>query len=72
MDADAIITRATTLVQREQLNDDVVFATPFKGNVPSRRTVSLDAARVRYAGMGSLGLLVMAGALRRRSRGKLG
>ena len=67
-DPGALITRATTVIAREQLNDDAVFATPFAGTVPSHRTVSLDAARVRYAGLGSLGLLVMAGALRRRPR----
>jgi len=70
IDEGALITRATTLVLRERLGDDVVFATPFKGDVPSQRYVSLDTARVRDAGMGSLGLLMLAGALRRRSRGR--
>ena len=69
-DARAVITRATTLVAREQLADDVVFGTPFTSAVPAVRVVSLDAARVRYAGMGSLGLLLLAGALRRGSRGR--
>jgi hypothetical protein len=68
VDGGAVITRATTLVLRERLGDDVMFATPFEGDVPSRRHVSLDATSVRYAGMSSLGLLVMASALRRRAR----
>ena len=68
MDAHTVITRATTLIAREQLADDAVFATPFKDALPSQRIVSLDAARVRYAGVGSLGLLLLAGGLRRRSR----
>ena len=74
IDPNATLTRATTVVAREQINDDVVFATPFTGAVPSQRQVSLSLAApgVRYAGMGSLGLLLLAGALRRRSRSALG
>jgi len=70
MDENATITRATTVLAREKINDDAIFATPFKGTVPSQRRVSLDAARIRYASMGSLALLLVAGALRRRSRGR--
>lgn len=72
IDQSATITRATTVVARELINDDVVFATPFAGPVPSQRRVSLDATSVRYAGMGSLGVLLLAGTLRRRSRSSLG
>jgi len=70
VDADAVLTRATTLLPRERIEADAVFATQFKGAVPSYRTVGLGAARVRYAGMGSLALLLLAGGLRRRSRGR--
>ena len=70
IDGNATITRATTVVSRERISDDVVFGTPFAGAVPSQRRVSLEAEHVRYAGMGSLALLLMAGALRRRSRGR--
>lgn len=68
IDEGSTITRATTVLLRERIQDDVVFGTPFEGDVPSRRHVSLEAERVRYASMGALGLLLMAGALRRRSR----
>lgn len=68
IDAGAVITRATTVLAREQINEDAVFATPFEDSVPSQRYVSRDAAQVRYAGMGSLALLLLAGALRRRAR----
>jgi len=70
IDGNATITRATTVVSRERISDDVVFGTPFAGAVPSQRRVSLEAEHVRYAGMGSLPLLLMASALRRRSRGR--
>ncbi|HET7541361.1 MAG TPA: DUF2330 domain-containing protein [Polyangiaceae bacterium] len=66
IDGGAIITRATTVVAREQISDDVVFATPFQGNVPSQRHVSLSGSSVRYAGMGLLPLVFIARALRRR------
>jgi len=69
IDNNSMITRATTVVARDRLDDDVVFATQYTRGVPSQRHVSLDVVRVRYASMGSLGLLVMAGALRRRWRG---
>jgi hypothetical protein len=69
-DAGAVITRATTVVVREKIAEDAVFATPFKGDVPAQRSVSLDTGGVRYAGMGSIGLLLMARALRRRARGR--
>jgi hypothetical protein len=68
IDDGAVITRATTAVDRSQLSDDVVFATPFSGNIPSTRHVSLSPRRARYAGIGSLGFLFMAHALRRRTR----
>ena len=70
IDGNATITRATTVVSRERISDDVVFGTPFAGAVPSQRRVSLEAEHVRYAGMGSLPLLLMASALRRRSRSR--
>ncbi|HEY0468384.1 MAG TPA: DUF2330 domain-containing protein [Polyangiaceae bacterium] len=70
IDTGAVITRATTLLSRDQISEDVVFTAPFNGSVPSQRFVSRDAAHVRYAGMGSLALLLMAGALRRRSRSR--
>jgi hypothetical protein len=48
----------------------VIFATPFQGEVPSQRFVSLSRVRARYASMGWLGFLVTAGALRRARRRK--
>jgi len=68
MDDEAVITRATTVVSRSQLFDDVVFATPVAGNIPNGRTVSLSPLRARYASFGSLGLVFVAHALRRRGR----
>ena len=68
IDDGAVITRATTAVDRSQLSDDVVFATPFSGNIPNTRHVSLSPLRARSAGIGSLGFLFMAHALRRRGR----
>ena len=69
IDSGATITRATTVIARDQIGDDVVFATPFSGNVPAQRYVSLGGLGVRYASsMGTLALLLTAGALRRRSR----
>jgi len=69
VDRGAIVTRATTLVSREQISEDVVFV-PFTGIVQRERWVSRDAGHVRYAGLGALGLLLMAGALRRHSRSR--
>ena len=71
VDSDAVLTRATTILPRDRIEDDAVFATQFKGDVPSYRVVSLGAAHARYAGMGSLALLLVAGGLRRRSRGRV-
>jgi len=68
VDSNAVLTRATTVLARERIEADVIFGTPFAGNVPTQRTVSLEGERVRYAGLGSLALLLAAGALRRRSR----
>jgi hypothetical protein len=68
MDDGAVITRATTVVGRSQLSDDVVFTTPFSGSIPNSRHVSLSTLRARYASIGSLGILFVAHALRRRVR----
>jgi hypothetical protein len=68
MDDGAIVTRATTVVDRAQLSDDVVFATPFTGNIPNSRQVSLSPRGTRYASIGSFGIVFVAGALRRRTR----
>ena len=68
MDDGAVITRATTVVSRVQLSDDVVFATPVGGSVPNTRQVSLSPLRARYARYGSLGIVFVALALRRRGR----
>jgi Uncharacterized protein conserved in bacteria (DUF2330) len=68
MDDGAVITRATTVMDRSQLSDDVVFATPFSGNIPNRRNASLSPLRVRHASIGLLGVLFAAHALRRRLR----
>jgi hypothetical protein len=68
MDDGAIITRATTVVDRSRLSDDVVFATPFKGEIPNRRSASLSPLRTSYASIGLLGILCGAHALRRRVR----
>ncbi len=71
-DANVMLTRATTVVARENLSDDVIFGTRVTRYVPSQRTASLNAVRVRYASMGSLGLLLLAGALRRVAKSKRG
>jgi Uncharacterized protein conserved in bacteria (DUF2330) len=68
MDDGAVITRATTVVARSQLSDDVAFATPFSGNIPNHRSASLSALGARYASFGSLGIVLVAHALRRRVR----
>ncbi|MET0596197.1 MAG: hypothetical protein ABW133_26105, partial [Polyangiaceae bacterium] len=68
IDSGAIVTRATTVVGRQHLSDDVLFAKPYPGEIPNRRTTSLSPLRTRTAGIGSLGLLLAAHALRRRSR----
>lgn len=68
-DPGAVLTRATTVVSREQLTEDVVFATPFKGEVPNSRFASQSVLGPRSGTVGSLGLVVVAGALRRRRRG---
>jgi hypothetical protein len=69
-DPGAVLTRATTVVSREQLTEDVVFATPFKGEVPSYRFASRSVLGPRSGTFGSLGLVVVAGALRRRRQGR--
>jgi hypothetical protein len=68
MDDGAVITRATTVMASSQLSDDVVFATPFKGNIPNRRMASLSPLRAHYASIGLLGISLAAHALRRRLR----
>jgi len=68
IDSGATVTRATTTIAREKIDEDVVFATPFTADVPAQRYVSLDNSSVRYAGMGALPLVLLARALRRRSR----
>jgi hypothetical protein len=68
MDDGAIITRATTVMDRAQLTDDAVFATPFSGTIPHIRQVSLSPLRPRYASIGSLGIVAVALAMRRRVR----
>ena len=68
MDGGAVITRATTVIDRSQLADDVVFATPVSGTIPNGRQVSLSARQIRYASTGSLGILLALHALRRRGR----
>jgi hypothetical protein len=68
MDDGAIITHATTVVDRSQLSDDVVFDTPFTGNIPNHRSASLSPLRERSASIGLLGILFGAHALRRRVR----
>jgi hypothetical protein len=68
MDDGAVITRATTVVGRAQLSDDVAFAAPFSGNIPNMRQVSLSPLRARYASLSALGILFVAHVLRRRGR----
>ncbi|HYP97336.1 MAG TPA: DUF2330 domain-containing protein, partial [Polyangiaceae bacterium] len=68
VDDGATVTRATTVLPRAKIEDDVVFSTPFPNPVPSQRFVSVGGEHVRYAGMGALALLLTAGALRRRAR----
>lgn len=70
VDEDAVLTRATTVLPRERIEDDAVFTTQFKGAVPSTRIVRAGAARVHYAGVGLLALLLVTGGLRRRSRAR--
>ena len=62
-DPDAIITRATTVVASEELSTDVVFATPFKDEVPNSRFASADARRSGTAGFNAFGLLVVGAAV---------
>lgn len=65
-DAGAVVTRATTVVSREELSEDVVFATAFKGEVPNSRFASQSVLGPRSGSFGSLGLVMVAGVLRRR------
>ncbi|MFZ5894276.1 MAG: DUF2330 domain-containing protein [Myxococcota bacterium] len=70
IDDGAVITRATTVIQRTALSDDVVFATPYSGNIPNYVYASVLTQHPRYASFGPLGVLFAAGALRRRWRGR--
>lgn len=45
LDNDAIITRATTVVERDQLTTDAAFATPFTDNIPTSRRLSLAPSK---------------------------
>lgn len=44
LDSGAVVTRATTIIPRDQLTTDAVFATPFTRDVRSSRTLSLAPA----------------------------
>jgi len=68
MDDGAVVTRATTVVDRSQVSDDVVFATPFSGEIPKRRSASVSHLGARYASIGLLGIAAIAHTLRRRGR----
>lgn len=68
VDKGALVVRATTVLAREKIDEDVVFTTPFSGTLPSERFVRLGGEGVRYAGMGSLAWLLLAAALRRGTR----
>lgn len=67
IDPAATVTRSTTVVAREALTVDAIFASPPPATAPNTRWVSRNVFRSHYAGFGPLGLLVLAG-LRRRGR----
>jgi hypothetical protein len=64
VDSGAIVTRATTVIERAALDRDALFMTPFAGALPRHRFAVLQLEDVRYASGGLLGLLL----LRRRHR----
>lgn len=45
-DSDAMITRATTVVARDELTADAMFATAFKEDIPDSRTLSFSASKL--------------------------
>jgi hypothetical protein len=68
MDDNTIVTRATTVIARENLSDDAIFTTPFADPIPNSRQASLPFFRTRNASIGSFGILLVAHILRRRGR----
>ena len=62
-----VVTRLSTVVPADALTEDVIFDTPFEGDVPRERHVlSSSAVGYRAVGMGSLAAVLLAGLLRRR------
>jgi hypothetical protein len=62
-----VVTRLSTVMPAAALSEDVIFDTPFKGDVPRERHVlSSSAVGYRAVSMGSLAALLLAGLLRRR------
>ncbi len=62
LDSDAIVTRATTVVERDQLTTDAAFATPFTDDIPTSRRLSLAPSKQHQPQAQWFGL-VMFGAL---------
>lgn len=67
-DEGVVVTRATTVLVKEKISDDVVFATTIEKEVPSTRYALLNLTGPRVGSYAPLGLGVLAVALRRRRR----
>ncbi len=67
LDDGAVVTRATTILARDALDADAFFTTPVTRDIPNVRYASAPTPRAVYAGLGPLGVLLLAG-LRRRTR----
>ena len=65
----AVITRLSTVINADALDEDAIFATPYTDAVRDERYVSLPRVSPVYAGFGVAVVLVLGGALRRRQRG---
>ncbi|MEI9952738.1 MAG: DUF2330 domain-containing protein [Pseudomonadota bacterium] len=68
LEDDAVITRLSTIISREDLAEDVVFAAPFTSPVPRQRYASFSLPHGRYASFGAVGALIVGALLRRRTR----
>jgi hypothetical protein len=60
-DAGSVITRATAVIRKENLDEDAVFVTPFAGSIPNTRSASFRVPRGRFASLGALGVLALCG-----------
>jgi hypothetical protein len=66
VDAGAVVTRATTVVAREALTEDAIFASPVQGSVPTSRWASRNVFKSNYANLTPFGVLLLMGLRRRR------